>query len=154
MICRANQLTGFYMMATFAFNELISPHRISLIIFSVKIRNFFRPKKLLITYNLTHLVLNIRSSYWRSSVRKGVLRNFVRFTGKHLRQSLAQVFSCEFCEISKNTFSYKTPPVAASGIYFDRIYTVCANFIAEMIIKSKIMKSYEIIKNWKKMPEI
>ena len=26
----------------------------------------------------------------------------------------AQVFSCEFCEISKNTFSYRTSPVAAS----------------------------------------
>ena len=24
------------------------------------------------------------------------------------------VFSCELCEISKNTFSYRTPPVAAS----------------------------------------
>ena len=24
------------------------------------------------------------------------------------------MFSCEFCEISKNTFSYRTPPVAAS----------------------------------------
>ena len=30
------------------------------------------------------------------------------------RESLAQVFSCEFCEISKNTFFYRTPPVAAS----------------------------------------
>ena len=28
--------------------------------------------------------------------------------------TLAQVFSCEFCEISKNTFSYRTRPVAAS----------------------------------------
>ena len=27
---------------------------------------------------------------------------------------MAQVFSCEFCEISKNTFSYRTPPVVAS----------------------------------------
>ena len=27
---------------------------------------------------------------------------------------LTQVFSCEFCEISKNTFSYRTSPVAAS----------------------------------------
>ena len=49
--------------------------------------------------------------------KKGVLRNFVKFTGKHLRQSLffnkvaglkskalAQVFSCEFYEISQNTF--------------------------------------------------
>ena len=30
------------------------------------------------------------------------------------KETLAQVFSCEFCEISKNTFSYRTPPVAAS----------------------------------------
>ena len=61
---------------------------------------------------------------------KGVLSNFAKCTGKHLCQSLffnkvaglnfikketlAQVFSCEFCEISKNTFSYRTPPVAAS----------------------------------------
>ena len=26
------------------------------------------------------------------------------------------MFSCEFCEISKNTFSYRTPLVAASGL--------------------------------------
>ena len=25
------------------------------------------------------------------------------------------VFSCEFCEICKSTFSYRTPPVAASA---------------------------------------
>ena len=30
------------------------------------------------------------------------------------REALAHVFSCEFCEISKNTFSYGTPQVAAS----------------------------------------
>ena len=34
--------------------------------------------------------------------------NFIR------NESLAQVFSCEFCEISKNTFFYGTPPVADS----------------------------------------
>ena len=52
---------------------------------------------------------------------KGVLRNFIKFTGKHLCQSLiliklqaeaynfiknenlAQLFPCEFCEIYKNT---------------------------------------------------
>ena len=28
--------------------------------------------------------------------------------------ALAQVFFCEFCEISKNTLSYRTPPVTAS----------------------------------------
>ena len=47
----------------------------------------------------------------RRSVKIGVLRNFAKFTGKHLCQSLffkkealAQMFSCEFWEISKNTF--------------------------------------------------
>ena len=29
-----------------------------------------------------------RSSHWRCSVKKSVLKNFVKFTGKHLRQSL------------------------------------------------------------------
>ena len=32
-----------------------------------------------------------------------------------LKQALAQVFSCEFCEISKNNFSYRLPLVAASA---------------------------------------
>ena len=30
---------------------------------------------------------------------------------------MAQVFSCEFCKISKNTFSYRTPLVAASVVF-------------------------------------
>ena len=30
---------------------------------------------------------------------------------------LAQVFSCEFCEISKNTFFCRTPPVTASQVF-------------------------------------
>ena len=29
------------------------------------------------------------------------------------KETLAQVSSCKFCEISKNIFSYRTPPVAA-----------------------------------------
>ena len=49
--------------------------------------------------------------------KNGVLRNFAKFSGKHLCESLffnkacnfikketqAQAFSCEFCKISKNT---------------------------------------------------
>ena len=54
--------------------------------------------------------------------KKGVLRCFAKFTGKHQCQGLsfskvaglAQVFSCKFWKISKNIFSYRTPPVAAS----------------------------------------
>ena len=30
------------------------------------------------------------------------------------KETLTQVFSCELCEISKNTICYRTPPVAAS----------------------------------------
>ena len=39
-------------------------------------------------------------------------------------ETLAQVFSCELCEISKNTFSYRTPPVAASSFtgHFEFIF--------------------------------
>ena len=62
--------------------------------------------------------------------KKFILKNFAKFTGKHLCQGLffnkvaglrphacnsikketpALVFSCEFCEISNNTFLYRTP---------------------------------------------
>ena len=34
---------------------------------------------------------------------------------KNLKKTLAQVFSSEYCENFKNTFSYRTPPVATSG---------------------------------------
>ena len=63
---------------------------------------------------------------------KGALKNFAKFIGKAcatqsffnkgaglrpetlLKKTLAHVFSCEFCEISKNIFLYRTPPVTAS----------------------------------------
>ena len=72
--------------------------------------------------------------------KKGVLINFAKFTGKHLcqnpffnkaadlraqgcifikKETLAQVFSCEFCEISKNTFFHRTSLVAASEYIFE-----------------------------------
>ena len=38
------------------------------------------------------------------SVKKGAVKNFAKFTGKHLCQTLAQVFSSEFCEISNNIY--------------------------------------------------
>ena len=71
-------------------------------------------------FNLSGFKILFRSSHQRWSIIKGVLRNFAKFTGKHLckslfllqpqacnfikKETLAQVFSCEFCEISKNTF--------------------------------------------------
>ena len=39
------------------------------------------------------------------------------------KETQAQVFFCEFCELSKKTFPYRTPPVAAFEhhqiLYFD-----------------------------------
>ena len=71
------------------------------------------------------LLLLIAAVTQTCSVKKNVLRNFAKFTGKHLCQSLYRdsgvgVF-CEFYEISKNTFSYRTPPVAASVLIQDTV---------------------------------
>ena len=65
----------------------------------------------------TSLNLSIfKSSHQRCSVQICVIRNFKNLTGKDLcqrlfliklqakKETLAEVFSCEFCEIPKNTF--------------------------------------------------
>ena len=48
----------------------------------------------------------IQKVFWRifkNSEESTLACNFIK------KGTLAQVFSCEFCEISKNTFSYRTP---------------------------------------------
>ena len=64
-----------------------------------------------------------RSSHRRCSVRKGVLRNFAKFAGKHLCQSLFvnKVAGLKFCEISKNTFFTEKLRATASA------YTIICN---------------------------
>ena len=60
-----------------------------------------------------------RSSHWRCSVKKCVLRICTihysqenTCVGVFKKETLVQMFSCEFCKISKNAFSYRKPPVA------------------------------------------
>ena len=68
------------------------------------------------------------AGHQRCSLRKGVLRNFAKLTGKHRPQScnfikketLAQVYSCEFCEISKNTFFTEHLWATASGFHIKK----------------------------------
>ena len=48
-------------------------------------------------------------------------------------QAEAEVFSCEFYEISENSFSYRTPPVAAS--VFGRSGFIEARFYARLVSK-------------------
>ena len=83
------------------------------------------------------VLMNFKNALNRSSrqviCKKGALKNFTKFTGKHLclgricfltkrpevcnfiqKENLAQVFSCEFYEIFKNTYFYRTHLVAVS----------------------------------------
>ena len=83
-----------------------------------------------------------RSSHRRCSVRKGVLRYFAKFIGKNqcqslffnkvaglksatlLKETLAQMFSCEFCKIFRNTFC--TEDLWATASIFDQVYCFVA----------------------------
>ena len=79
------------------------------------------------------------SSIQKAICRKGALRNFDKVTGKHLWQSLflTKVAGLspdyKFCEISENTFSYRTTPVAAS--------------VDPMILCTSLFHSYKIMTN-------
>ena len=66
------------------------------------------------------------------------------------KETLAQVFSCKFCEISKNTFSYRTPPVSAStmkGIISGSLMKINMHFLESarlsefLILESKLFHS-------------
>ena len=86
---------------------------------SNKVFLFFR------SIQINHNIIRCRSSHQSCSIQKGVLRNFTKFTVKQLCQSLFfniclrpatlwkkrfwQIFSCEFYEISKNTFFTEHP---------------------------------------------
>ena len=60
------------------------------------------------------VMMNVRSS--RPEVFLKILQNSQENTCEFKKGTMAQVFSCEFFEISKNTFFYRIPPVAVSGM--------------------------------------
>ena len=94
-------------------------------------------------YDISATIPIHRSSCQEVFCKKGAHGNFPKFKRKHLRHSLffnkvaallkketmAQVFSCEFCEISKNNFSYRTPSVAAS------VYTMILTAVSYYLLK-------------------
>ena len=80
---------------------------------------------------------------------KGVLRNFKKFTGKHLCQSfflkketLAHVFSCEFCELCKEKFFQRAPLVAA-------FYIVRTFVMKGLMVTYVARKDFHEINLWK-----
>ena len=85
--------------------------------------------------NLEDVVSKYRSSHQRWSIIKSVLQNFAKLTEKHLcqclffnkvaglktatlikKETLAQVFSCEFSEIFKNVFFTEHLRTTASNV--------------------------------------
>ena len=112
-------------------NDKLDILREILIIFSINYKKFEGFASVFFcSCNFTSLLFYKQPVYKKGSrpdvfCEKGVLRNFAKFKGNHLaggacnfikKETLAQVFSCEYCEISKNTFFYRTPLVAASVI--------------------------------------
>ena len=92
-----------------------------------------------VMYLTSNIMQNDRSSHRRCSVRRGALRSFAKFTEKHLCQSLffnkaaglrpatkketlVQVFSCEFCKFSKNTFFAEHLGATSSAISVSTSY--------------------------------
>ena len=68
-------------------------------------------KKLCSSFSFAYFLIKAFQKQSPGSVLlKGLACNFMK------KEILAQLFSCEFCEISKNIPSYITPPMAASGI--------------------------------------
>ena len=65
---------------------------------------------------------------------------FNKVVGLLKKETLAQVFSCKFCEISKNTFCYRTPP----GCNF----TGCLHYFILLLFRLVLSKyNYLICKN-------
>ena len=93
---------------------------------------------------------------------KGVLRNFKKFTGKHLCQSLffnkfaglnfikketlAQVFSCDFFEISKSTFFTEHLWTTASVAFLNQwLFSIFPSkiYFSLNILTQRVMKCFK-----------
>ena len=112
---------------------------------------------------------SFRSSYWRSSVRTGVLRNFTKFTGKHLWQSLffnevvgwGDYFWSFLCLLLKNSclfhfkfnkkkqkkWSWKGEiPWRSSNIYFFARISICLTSKISKEIRQMVIWSENVFK--------
>ena len=83
------------------------------------------------------IIMETQISIKQSSL---ILQNLIKIGySRSVKKTLAQLFSCEFCEISKNTLSYRTPPAAASAISC----TQPSTFLS--LLQEKFMHSREMI---------
>ena len=83
-------------------------------------------------------------------MKKGVLKNFAKFIGKHQsealnfikKEALEHALSCEFCEIFNNTFFHRTPPLAVSLICILPLFKLPAKGTLAYNSKEKNMIEY------------
>ena len=97
------------------------------------ITGFFRPVNIAKFLRTAFLQNTSRRSHLQIFLKIGTLKSFANFIGKYLcwsvflknlqakglqlhKKTPTQVFFCEVCEIFRNTFSCRTPPVAASAL--------------------------------------
>ena len=115
-----------------------------------------------------------RNSHQRSAVEKGVPRSFTKFTKSNCarvsflikfrvltfsfikKETLAQVFSCEFCEISKKTFFTEHLRAISSEKIIRWIFThvlsnkcyenvKCYRYMRKMKLSNRDIKHYQVI---------
>ena len=112
---------------------------------------FFKKRFLIASFYIFRYYMYIQKLPPEVSCKKGVFTNFVKFTGKHLckelqlcinKETLAQVISCEICEISKNTFSTKHIRMTASVYYWQ---VLVARQVAFNSISKNVYRSWTII---------
>ena len=104
--------------------------------------------------NLTWYFEISRTRYSQMFLKVRVLKNFAIFTVKHLcwnpflkKETPTQVFSCEYCEIFKNSLFYRTQCVYPNGNSF--LYSEIRSFTVVpkrpfifFTAKYKILKFY------------
>ena len=92
---------------------------------------------------------NHKSSHWRCSVKEGIYKSFVNFTGKHLCPSLfliklqaltgTQVFSCDMF------FMVQFFKVQVQGLHVEPYFSLFSQ-IDIKCVKIQLLKSIEISK--------
>ena len=88
-------------------------------------------RKILVNFRKSHqeLFFKISQNSQENACARISLFNFIK------KETLAQVFSCEFCQISKNTFFYRTPLVAPSKTWRAEEKKLCYRCFPENIFK-------------------
>ena len=94
--------------------------------------------------------LRCRSSHWRCSVKKGVLKNFANSTEKHLGWSLLQAFSLQV--FFKRRLQHKYFPVKFAKLLRAPILkNICKRLHLEVSYKKAVLKSFAILTGRKQL---